>query len=118
MSTKKKPAKVKAPSIAGGITPSGWSLGTDFETVQIVPANGYWATYSDGKRYPVVAWAMQSRLLREDERDDFHDEEVPPGFVSRVVGLVMCAKDAVLCEADSPLIVGNDDDFTGYEWDL
>jgi hypothetical protein len=118
MSTKKKPAKAKAPSVAGEIVPSGWKLGTDFETVQIVPATGYWATYADGGRFPVVAWAMQSRLLRVDERDDFDDEEVPPGFVSRVVGLVMCAKDAVLCEADSPLIVGNDDDFTGYEWDL
>jgi hypothetical protein len=117
MPTKKKPAKVKAPSIAGGIVPSAWSLGTDFETVQIVPATGYWATYSDGTRYPVLAWAMQSRLLREDERGDFGDDEVPPGFVSRVVGLVMCGKEAVLCEADSPSIA-NEDEFTGYEWDI
>jgi hypothetical protein len=115
---KKKTAKIKAPQIAGGIVQPGWSLGTDFETVQIVQATGYWATYADGGRYPVVAWAMQSRLLREDERADFDDEEVPPGFVSRVVGLVMCAKNAVLCEADSPLIVSDDDEFTGYEWDL
>jgi hypothetical protein len=114
--SEKKAAKIKAPQIGGGIVQNGWSLGTDFETVQIVPASGYWATYSDGTRYPVLAWAMQSRLLREDERGDFGDDEVPPGFVSRVVGLVMCAKDAVLCEADSPSIAF-DDEFTGYEWE-
>jgi hypothetical protein len=115
---KKKPAKIKAPSIASGIVQPAWSLGTDFETVQIIPANGYWATYEDGGRYPVVAWAMQSRLLREDEREDWGEDEVTPGFVSRVVGLIMCEKHAVLCEADSPLIVSDDDEFTGYEWDL
>jgi len=93
-----------------------WHLGTDFQTVQIIPATGYWATYKDGGRYPVVAWAIQARLVRENERDDWGDDEVPPGFISRVVGLVMRGKDAPLTEADDCGIGG--EDFAGYEWYL
>ena len=113
-----KKATTKNPPItaAGGIVGGAWNLGTDFQTVQIIPATGYWATYNDGGRYPVVAWAMQARLLREDERDDWGDGEVPPGFISRVVGLVMLAKDAVLIEADDDTIAAGE--FFGYEWDL
>jgi hypothetical protein len=110
--TQKTPPTTAAAGVVGGI----WNLGTDFQTVQIIPATGYWATYKDGGRYPVVAWAMQARLVREDERDDWGDDEVPPGFISRVVGLVMRDKDAPLTEADDYGIGG--EDFAGYEWDL
>jgi len=116
MAKKKKSAKVKAPTMAGKTVPTGWTLGTDWEEVQIIPATGYWATYEDGSRTPVVAWAMQSRAVREDERGDWGDDEVVPGFISRVIGMVTCAKEAVLVEADSDLLGG--DDFAGYERDL
>jgi hypothetical protein len=110
--TQKTPPATATAGVVGGT----WNLGTDFQTVQIIPATGYWATYKDGGRYPVVAWAMQARLVREDERDDWGDDEVPPGFVSRVVGLVMRDKDAPLTEADDYGIGG--EDFAGYEWNL
>jgi hypothetical protein len=114
-----KNAIAKAPPMmaTAGVVGSTWTLGTDFQTVQIIPASGYWATYKDGERYPVVAWAMQARLVRQDERGDWGDDEVAPGFISRVVGLVMLAK-------AGPLIAADDDDcsgggeFDGYEWDL
>jgi hypothetical protein len=109
---------VQAPGIApSGISTNGWKLGTDFTTVQIFPASGYWATYKDGGRYPIVAWAMQARTLREGELDDFGDDEVAPEVITRVIGLVFCDKDASLIEADDYMIAGGDE-FTGYEWDL
>jgi hypothetical protein len=113
-----KKATLKTPpttATAGGVGGT-WNLGTDFQTVQIMPASGYWATYKDGGRYPVVAWAMQARLVRECERGDWGDDEVPPGFISRVVGLVLREKDVPLTEADDYAFCG--DDFAGYEWDL
>ncbi len=110
--TQKTPPATATAGVFGGT----WNLGTDFQTVQIIPATGCWATYKGGDRYPVVAWAMQARLVREDERDDWGDDEVPPGFVSRVVGLVMRDKDAPLTEADDYGIGG--EDFSGYEWGL
>ena len=111
--TQKTPPATATAGVVGGT----WNLGTDFETVQIIPATGYWATYKDGGRYPVVAWAMQARLVRKDERKDWGDDEVPPGFISRVVGLVMLGKDAALTEADDYMI-GGPEEFSGYEWDL
>ncbi len=111
--TQKTPPATATAGVVGGT----WNLGTDFQTVQIIPATGYLATYKDGGRYPVVAWAMQARLVREDERKDWGDDEVPPGFISRVVGLVMLAKDAPLTEADDYMI-GGPEEFSGYEWDL
>ncbi len=116
MAKKKKSAKVKAPTMAGKIVPAGWSLGTDWEVVQIIPGTGYWATYSDGSRKPVVAWAMQSRAVREHERGDWGDDEVVPGFISRVIGMVMWYEDAVLVEANGDSIAGGD--FAGYVYDL
>jgi len=113
-----KKTKLKTPpaTATAGIVGGTWNLGTDYQTVQIIPATGYWATYKDGSRYPVVAWAMQARLVREDERDYWGDDEVPPGFFSRVVGLVMLATDAALIEADDDTIAVGE--FDGYEWDL
>lgn len=115
MAKTKKPKTIQPQVAATGIIPAG--LGTDFETVQIIPATGHWAKYKDGSRYPVVAWAMQSRLLSDDERRDFDDDEIPPAFISRVIGLVLFANESTLTEADNYLIAGADD-FTGYEWDL
>lgn len=112
-----KNVSTKTPPIMATAFDGTWKLGSDFQTVQIIPASGYWATYKDGERYPVVAWAMQARIVRQEEAGDWGDDEVAPGFVSRVVGLVMAGKDAVLTEADDFLIAG-EDDFTGYEWDL
>jgi len=117
MATKKKSAKVKAPSMGMAAVPAGWSLGTDWQVVQIIPATGYWATYKDGGREPVVAWAMQCRVLREEERGDWGDDEVAPGFISRVIGIVVCGRSPCLYEADSDFLVDSDDDFTGYEYD-
>jgi hypothetical protein len=99
-----------------GVVGSDWKLGTDFQTVQIIPATGYWANYKDGGRYPVVAWAIQARLVREGEREDWGDDEVAPGFISRAVGLVMLAKDAILIEADDDTAAAGE--FDGYEWDF
>jgi hypothetical protein len=113
---KKATPKTPPATATAGVVGCTWHLGTDFQTVQIIPATGCLATYTDGGRYPVVAWAMQARLVREDERDDWGDDEVPPGFVSRVVGLVMRDKDAPLTEAGDYGIGG--EDFAGYEWDL
>lgn len=118
MAKKKKSAKVKAPTMAGKTVPAGWSFGTDWEEVHIIPATGYWATYKDGRRKPVVAWAMQCRVLSEKERGDWGDDEVAPGFISRVIGMVVCGRSATLYEADSDFLVDSDDDFTGYEDDL
>ena len=114
----KKVTKKTPPATAtAGVVGNTWTLGTDFQTVQIIPATGCWATYKDGGRYPVVAWAMQARLVREGEREDWDGDEVPPGFISRVVGLVMLGKDAPLTEADDYMI-GGSEEFAGYEWDL
>ena len=112
---KKTVAAIKTPpsTATAEIVRGTWNLGTDYQTVQIIPATGYWATYKDGGRCPVVAWAMQARLVREDERHDWDDDQVPPGFISRVVGLVVLGKDAFLTEVDD-LIIGGDD-FAGYE---
>jgi|688.fasta_scaffold110022_2 hypothetical protein len=117
MAKKKKSAKVKVPSMGMAVVPAGWSLGTDWQVVQIIPATGYWATYKDGGREPVVAWAMQCRVLREEERGDWGDDEVAPGFISRVIGIVACGRSPCLYEADSDFLVDSDDDFTGYEYD-
>lgn len=118
MAKTKKPKTIQPQVAATGLIPAG--LGTDFETVQIIPATGYWATYKDGSRNHVVAWAMQSRLLTDDERKDWlaGDDEVPPLFISRVVGLVMCGTSAVLAEANSNFFIDSEDEFTGYEFDV
>jgi hypothetical protein len=113
---KKATQKTPPATATAGVMGCTWHLGTDFQTVQIIPATGHWATYKDGGRYPVVAWAMQARLVREDERDDWGDDEAPPGFISRVVGLVMLAKDAVLIEADDDTMAAGE--FDGYAWEL
>lgn len=113
---KRKRSKTPPTNAHAGAAFWAWNIGTNFETVQIMPSVGYWATYKNGERHPVVAWAIQSRLLREDERNDLEDDEVPPSFINRVVGLVMLGKDAALINADDDTLA--DGEFDGYEWDL
>lgn len=85
---------------------AGWTLTEYFQTVQLIPASGFTATYKDGGEYPVVAWALQAR-----------SEPDSGEVITRVVGLTMSWKSAILVDVDDPQI-GGDVDFHGYGWSL
>ena len=77
-----------------------------FETIQIIAAKGEMAEFDDGESYPVVAWALQARKMREDERCMYDDDEPMPAFCTRVIGLILPESSAALVDVD-------DDDLQG-----
>jgi hypothetical protein len=81
-------------------------LSEEFETIQIIAAKGEVAEFEDGESYPVVAWALQARKMREDERWMYGDDETMPAFCTRVVGLILSEESATLVEVDSDILQG------------
>lgn len=81
-------------------------LSEDFETVQIIAAKGEMAEFEDGESYPVVAWALQARKMREDERWMYDEDETMPAFCTRVVGMILSEDSATLVEVDSDILQG------------
>jgi len=89
-------------------------LSEDFETVQIIAAKSELAEFDDGESYPVAAWALQARKMREDERWMYDDGETMPAFCTRVVGLILSETGATLVDVDSEILQGR---FSRYAYE-